>query len=354
MVTTAHVPYIYVGGELGGLVRQQIGEDNKWKWEKLSNGLPSSLIVTRIAVHPQRPEMVLVGARDGLYISGNNGDSWTKADLGEPNQQGWSFAFHPQDPETIYLGTSQASPEARKAGEPMIFRSIDGGDNWIKLNFEAEPAAMCPDVHEIRVIQMAINPVNPSEIYAGVEVGGMYRSLDSGESWEPINNGLIDEEWVPGRAGTEAKVDIHSVRITEARPDTVMMIGRLGTWESKDRGDNWEFIDLSRFSPIVHTRELEIDPHDPSRLYMVVGQNPFADTGCLMRSRDAGLTWERIDRGVEPSGTGRAVCVDSRDPSHIYWCTRYGQVFSSENNGYSWQEHPLRGTVTEIRGFAIS
>ena len=353
MTTTGTESYIFVGGELGGMVRQRIGED-KWKWEKLSNGLPPSLIVTRLAVHPQRPEVVFIGARDGAYRSVDNGVNWTRVDLGEANQQGWSFTFHPQDPDTIYLGTSESPPEARKGGEPKLFRSLDGGESWTKLPFQTDPKAMCPDVHEIRVIQMAINPGNPAELYAGVEVGGMYRSLDSGESWESINNGLLDEEWVPGRTGTEAKLDIHSVRMTEARPDTVMMVGRIGTWESTDQGETWDYVDLSRFSPLIHTRELEIDPHDSGTLYLVVGQNPFADTGCLMRSRDAGRTWERIDRGVEPSGTGRAVCVDRRDPSHIYWCTRYGQVFSSENNGFSWQEHPLRGTVTEIRGFAVN
>ncbi len=352
-MSTETQSYIFVGGELGGVVRQRVGDD-KWRWQKLINGLPPNVLVTRIAVHPTRPETVFLGSRDGAYRSTDNGNSWVQLNLGEANQQGWSFTFHPTDPDTVYLGTSQASVEARKGGDPKIFRSLDGGSTWSELPFSADSKNNCPNVHEVRVIQMAINPAAPSEIYVGIEVGGMYRSLDSGESWEPINNGLMDEDWVPGVAGTEAKLDVHSVRISDARAGTIMMIGRLGTWESSDRGEHWEHLDLSRFSDIVHTRELEIDPHEPSRLYMVAGKDPFSDVGCLMRSRDTGRTWERIDRGVEPSGTGRAVCVDWRDPSHIYWCTRYGQVFSSENNGYSWQEHPLRGTVTEIRGFAVS
>jgi len=333
MTYTAAESYVYVGGEKGGLVRKVAGDV---RWEHLTRGLPSEMVVVQAAVHPRRPEMVLVGTRgDGAYQSVDGGDSWRHVDLPETGLEVWSFAFHPDDSNTLYLGTAP----------PRIYRSTDGGDTWQSLPIVVDPEAERDIGYPTRIIAMAVNPSNAREIYAGMEVAGMIRSLDGGESWESINNGLAPDE---------GRVDIHGVAMSPSLSDTVFMITRMGPWRSRDRGNNWEFLDLKRFSPITHTRDLKADPHDANTFYMGVGAGVYGDVGSLMRSRDLGQTWERIDKGMEPNSTVRAVSVSPREQSLVYCCTRYGQVFGTHDGGETWQQYPLPESVTELRAVAVS
>ena len=192
---------------------------------------------------------------------------------------------------------------------------------------------------------MVVNPSNPAEVYAGMEVGGMIRSPDSGDSWESINNGLM---------GDEDKLDIHGVSMSPSEPNTPYMITRKGPWRGHQRGENWEFIDLSPFTPITHTRDFKLDPHDAYSFYAGVGASVWGEDGALMRTRDMGKVWERVDSGVHPNSTVRCVSLSPRQASMIYCCTRYGQVFGSHDGGDSWQEHPLPDGVTELRAVAVS
>ena len=332
MVQTTSEPYIYVGGEKGGLVRKQEGDG---PWEALNNGLPEDLVVVQVAVNPSRPEMVLLGSRKGAYISYDRGDSWRHLDLSEADLEIWSFAFHPGDPDVIYVGAAPA----------RIFRSRDAGTTWDNLPIVIDPAAVCDLGFPTRIIAMTVNPSEPSEMYAGMEVGGMIRSFDGGDSWESINAGMI---------GDEDRVDIHGVAMSPLEPQTPYMITRLGPWRGHDKGDRWEFIDLKPFSPITHTRDFKLDPHKPGTFYAGVGASVYGEDGALLRSTDTGKTWERVDKGVKPNSTVRCVSLSSSQPAMIYCCTRYGQVFGSHDGGDTWQEHHLPEGVTELRAVAVS
>lgn len=332
MVQAASRPYIYVGGEKGGLVRKQEGDSS---WEALANGLPSDLVVVQVAVNPSRPDLVLVGSRKGAYISYDQGDSWSEVGLPESGLEIWSFAFHPTQPDTIYVGTAPAH----------IYRSRDAGATWDTLPIVVDPAAVCDLGFPTRIIAMVVNPANPTEMYAGMEVGGMIRSLNGGDSWESINNGML---------GDEDRVDIHGVAMSSLEPETPYMITRLGPWRGHDRGNRWEFIDLKPFSPITHTRDFKLDPHAPGTLYAGVGASVYGEDGALLRSSDMGKTWERADKGVKPNSTVRCVSLSGSRPSTIFCCTRYGQVFGSGDGGATWQEHQLPEGVTELRAVAVS
>lgn len=332
MTSTTKESYVYVGGEKGGVARKRFGEGD---WELLTNGLPDAPVVIQISVNPKRPEVVFVGTRDGAYRSVDNGTSWEKVNLPESGLEVWSFAFHPEDPDLVYVG----------AAPPRIFRSKDGGNSWETLPIVVDSNAECDLGFPTRIIAMSVNPGKPEEIYAGMEVAGMIRSLDGGDSWEIINEGLAPDE---------NRVDIHGVGMTSAKPDTVFMITRLGPWLGKDRGNEWEFVDLKPFSPITHTRDFKVDPHNPNVFYVGVGASVFGEDGAVMRSKDLGRVWERVDKGVKPNSTVRSVSLSIQQPSVIYCCTRYGQVFGTHDGGDIWQTHPLPESVTELRAVAVS
>ena len=113
--------YVGLGSEGGaeghGLYRRSLeGGD----WELRVDGLPANPEIRVIAISPNDSAVVYTGAQDGLYRSGDRGDSWEKMDLpGEPVPI-WSVAFHPQDPRFVYAGGEEAK----------LYVSKDGGQSW--------------------------------------------------------------------------------------------------------------------------------------------------------------------------------------------------------------------------------
>ena len=99
-------------------------------------------------------------------------------------------------------------------------------------------------------------------MYAGLEVAGVIRSSDGGESWEEITGSL---------APNEDTLDLHGVQCTAASPHTVFLTTRQGPFIGPDRGSEWIPIDFGDYSEITYTRDLFAAPHDPNVLFVSIG-----------------------------------------------------------------------------------
>jgi photosystem II stability/assembly factor-like uncharacterized protein len=325
-------PYVYVGAGTGGLYRKSPGDT---QWEELTNGLPPSPEVRVITIHPLQPDVVFVGTQDGVYRSGSRGNHWRRLNMPVTGSVVWSILFRPYRPNFMYVGMAPA----------LIFRTQDGGDSWDQLPMIPGPDVITMSFHT-RVIAMAVNPQSPDEIYAALEVGGMVRSLDGGENWEPINRGL--------REGGEDRMDLHGVQVSAAQPGTVYISTREGMFRSPDRGDHWDPIDIKEYSPITYTRDLLVSPGDPRTLYVSLGRAARSEVGALFRSPDLGESWERVDHDVNPQSTMMSVSVKQSNPSQIYCATRDGQVFGSLDAGATWKEYPLPEAAKEVYAVAVA
>jgi hypothetical protein len=194
-----------------------------------------------------------------------------------------------------------------------------------------------------RTIALAVDPAHPAHLYVALEVGGVIRSLDGGETWKAINHGLAPDVGL---------LDLHGIQVSAAQPDTVFISVRAGLLRSADRGEHWEPIDLNNISPITYCRDLRLAPNDPRTLYVSLGQAARSAAGALVRSRDLGTTWERVDRGLTPKSTMMAVALTARQPTCVYACTRDGEVFGTHDDGATWGEFPLPTGTQEVRALA--
>ena len=306
----------------GTLVRKKPGEDG---WEIVTNGLPENPDVRAIAVHPLHPNVVYVGTQKGLFVSRDNGDAWSS--LNTPTVQNevvFSISFDPHNYDIIYVGTAPA----------RMLVSRDGGVSWTDLNLEVGPDK-CELFFPTRVISIGIDPNNTDYIYAGLEVAGMTRSLDGGNSWQCINNGL--------REGGEDQLDIHGVQLSSSEAGIVRISTREGMYKSDNRGDSWSFIDISASSDIGYTRCLQVSPSDADTIYVSVGAGAVSDKGGLLRTKNLGEAWENLDLISDVSSTVMSIAFSKSDNNEI-WCTsRNAQLFYSLDGGDQWspQAFPL-------------
>ncbi|HTT36109.1 MAG TPA: hypothetical protein VMH32_00420 [Burkholderiales bacterium] len=335
----------WTGGTRGGAFRWT---QDQGGWERLGDGLPESLQVQAITVHPRQPEIVYLGAADGLYRSGDSGAHWERLDVPR-GVQIWSVLVHPASPRVLYAGTSPVG----------VLRSDDGGDSWRTLPDPRQPERLKMSF-ACRVMRLAVDPAHRDHVYAALEVGGVMRSLDGGETWTDCAAELVAlaqqrpelRSRIQSDSETEGMLDAHAVCVSAARPETVYLAVRMGLFQSADCGSSWRNLEVGRFSPLTYARDIRVSPHDPRVLYACLSPAARSEDGSLYRSEDLGASWTRFDRGIRARATMMAVALDPRDPAAVHCVSRCGQVFATRDAGQTWEESRLPAGVEDVYAIA--
>jgi photosystem II stability/assembly factor-like uncharacterized protein len=319
-------------------------------WRPLAGGLPEGAEVRAIAVHPRDARVIYAGTEHGPYRSPDGGDHWTRLGFPDEGMAVWSFLFHPRDPRVMYAGTAPAA----------VYRSGDGGDTWRRL-----PAFRAPNRVKMsfpcRVTRLAADPSRPEDVYAALEVDGILRSPDGGETWEDCSHHLVKLAELPhlksrivSDTDIEGMMDSHALCLSSAAPGTVFLAVRMGLFRSADRGRTWEDMRVGRFSPLTYARDVQVSPHDARTMFAALSTAARSDDGSLYRSDDLGATWRRADRGVKPQSTMMALALHAADPAQVYCATRHGQVFGTQDGGATWHEYPLPAGTQDVYAFACA
>jgi len=348
--------YIFAGGDhdkhpdaarnYGGLFRRSPGAG---EWEALKNGLPKNVEARAIAVHPSDHRVLCVGTQDGPYRTTDAGDHWERAVFPGPNRDVYAITYHPTHPNVMYAGTAPAA----------LYRSDDGGETWRHLPNARSPGH-CDMDFPVRVIRIAVDPSRPDDVYAALEVSGVIRSSDGGETFTDLSGPLIDlakQPHLKSRIGSdidaEGMLDSHAVAVSAAAPGAPILAVRMGLFRGADRGAAWVDMKVGRFSPLTYARDVCVSPHDPRTLYACLSSAARSDDGTLYRSDDLGESWRRVDHGITAKGTMMSVAVANADAKRIYCVSRCGQVFGTEDEGASWAEYPLpAGVLQRVRAVA--
>ncbi len=147
-----------------------------WKQLKLPLSSPSNStrqLINTVATSPHAPGLILAGTEEGLFVSHDNGESFTPMPLDQQPRRVRVIAIDPRTADIIYVGTTNG-----------FFRSTDGGRSW-----EQRGGGMRLMVS---VSTLTLNPQNPDELYLGDYLqGSFFYSPDRGKNWYPLDTSAL-------------------------------------------------------------------------------------------------------------------------------------------------------------------
>lgn len=301
-----------------------------------------------VFVHPSDADVVFAGTADGVWRSTDRGATFQRTNFPDKGKQVWCFLVDSRNAKRIYAG-----------GSPVdVYRSEDGGASWQRL---PNPGIQdrCTAPFASRVMRMVQHPTRPNEIYAALEINGVMRTTDGGETWSDCSADLIRLSELPhlkskivSDSFAEGMLDGHAITISPADPEAVVLACRMGLFRSAHKGKSWQDMEMGRFSPVTYGRDVKVAPQDPRTMYCALSVAAASKDGGLYRSQDAGKTWKRFDK-VQVHGTIMSVGLNAGDPKQVCIGARYqGEIFGTRDGGETWESMPLPGPVKDIYSVA--
>ena len=307
---------IILVGTIGQGVMASADGGGTWTRAGVHNGMHSDCIVKTLVADPWHPGTVYAGSDMGLYKSDDAGARWRLLDSPMSGSTVWSMAIDPVDANVMFAGTGTPS-------RPGIFRSADGGKSWGRLAVEI--AAECPNVGIPRPTGIAIDPTDHRRVWVGLEVDGVRQSVDGGETWTAVNG------QIPNR-------DVHNVLVVAGPPKAVLTVVNDDVWRSTDDGGTWRAARAREVFPWHYPRGIAVRPDDPRTVFVTLGDSTPGRVGTVMRSKDAGATWQSLDLPVPPNSAMWTVSIPASAPDSVFAASRYGYLYRSDDGGDSWRK----------------
>ena len=294
-----------------------------WVRPNSLSGLYLEVAVRGFASHASDSRTLLAATSHGLMRWDEYDSLWSKTTF--PGKDVWAVAQSEKTPDVIYAGTCPAS----------VYRSQDRGKSWEMCKLP--DLAQFSDINKgpTRVTQILFDPIDDKTIWITVEIGGIYRSTDGGETWDLLSQGLLS-------------ADIHGILATRdaAGKRLMMATTNRGLHYSRDRGDTWEFVQLD--SPWQYTRGIQLRADGFKRIFLTNGDWPPGSTGRLLVSDDVGKSWQERVLPADLNSTVWCLGMNALNPQLIYVVTGLGQLFISEDGGDTWRK--IKREFGSVRG----
>jgi photosystem II stability/assembly factor-like uncharacterized protein len=299
--------------------------DGGGTWGPVREGIWSESRVYSLTGHPHNPHVLFAGTDDGIYRSQDGGKHFEHLDSPMNTRHVWKIAIDPVDSNIMFAGTRPSA----------LFRSRDGGQHWEQLSVDL--ADECPAVRIPRVTSLVVDPNHHNVVWAGIEVDGVRRSLDGGDTWTTIAGDLNDP-------------DIHDIAISPATSQVLVSTPR-EIFVSADTGESWHGLGVKQHFDFPYCRGLALKADNPDVLFVATGNGAMGSTGAIQRSLDSGHSWEQPPLPVPPNTPIWAFATHAAYPDTIAACSHYGELFTSHDGGASWQK--VQREFSEIRALAL-
>lgn len=265
---------------------------------------------------------------DGLHYSDDDGNTWQKCGADALHNRVMSLYINELEQHegfsTIWAGTEPS----------MLYRSQDGGKNWRHFpNLLELPSKSTwsfpprPHTHHVRTIQPDMHDAN--SIFVGIELGGMMKSEDKGESWEDRKEG--------------SHHDSHSIKAHPAAEGRIYEAAGEGFAESKDSGKTWTPYNegLGKYNYMV---DVAADPNDPDTVIASVAEGPYSAYNpekayTYLVRRTGGDNWKFVEEGLpSPEGSSIFSLLSDQTRPHTFYAVNNKGIYISQDAGNSFSK----------------
>ena len=280
---------------------KSVNAGETWKYLGLKDGQ----YIPRIRIHPKNPDLVYAAVlghlfgpnkERGIYRSKDGGKSWENVLYVSDEAGGCDLIIDPGNPRIIYTSTWKVkrTPYSLESGGEgsALWKSIDGGDKWTKLN--SNPGFPKGD---IGIIGITVSPVNSKHLWAMIEAneGGLFSSENAGQTWQRVNSdrSLRQRAWYYSRL------------FADPGNEDLLYVLNVGFHVSKDGGKSFKRLS----TPHGDHHDLWISPENPNII-------AIADDGGAQISTDAGKSWSSYMN--QPTAQFYRLSTDNHFPYRIY------------------------------------
>lgn len=321
-------------------------------------------IINHLKLDPRDGRTLLASAKTGhlgptIFRSTNLGRTWQEASkppafANASNSEKarnvdhtfWLTPCHANEPNAWYAGTS---PQG-------LFRSDDGGNSWQPfsyINDDPQYRAWMGSVQDgtpdgPKMHSIIIDPRDPKHLYFAMSGGGVHESIDGGKTFKTIVQGM---DVVAGfDASNIAFHDPHCIRLCPSNPDRLYQQNHCGIYRLDRPSTTWVRIGKAMpksvgdigFPMVVHPRDADtawVFPMDGTSVWPRT--SPDGKPAAYI-TRNAGKSWQRLDRGFPKSQAWwtvkrQAMTADNQPQLGLYLGNTAGEVWLSRNEGKQWE-----------------
>jgi len=287
-------------------------------------GLKKSRHIPRIATHPKNHNIVYAAVlgniykptqERGVYKSIDGGETWTRILFANENAGAVDLIIDPNNPRILYASTwnVRRTPYSLSSGGEgsALWKSTDSGETWEEIS---KNIGFPTDT--LGIIGVTVSPLNSDRVWAMVEnkdKGGLYRSDDGGETWKQVNSdrNLRQRAWYYTRVYADTE-DVNTVYVLNVRYHKSTDGGKTFSTHNAPHGDH---------------HDLWIAPENPNR--MIIG-----DDGGAQVTYDGGKTWSTYYN--QPTSQFYRVTTDDSFPYRIYVAQQDNSTLRIPHRTESW------------------
>lgn len=300
--------------------------ENKGAWQIKQIHGPDDIRCIEVDPHSNR---IYAGTfNEGLYYSDDEGNTWKTCGTNTLHNRVMSLyinEFELNDGfSTIWAGTEPS----------MLYHSEDGGKTWRHFpNLLELPSKSTwsfpprPHTHHVRTIQPDLH--DPNRVFAGIELGGVMKSEDYGETWEDRKEG--------------SHHDSHSIKAHPAVEGRIYEAAGEGFAESKDNGNTWFSYNegLGKYTYMV---DVAADSNDADTVIASVAEGPYSAYNpekayTYLVRRTGGTDWQFIEEGLpSPEGSSVFSLISDETRPHTFYAVNNKGIYISQDAGNSFRE----------------